>query len=112
MGEPALKGLTDHVIKQLSTPEINSGMLVVILSLLAHLLYTLGGISVASRETPNNSLVGMLSNSSMTVRVKTILALQTQAEVDASSANNLLLCGLTTLRALRETVFVEKGSFD
>ncbi|BBN09583.1 HEAT repeat-containing protein 5 [Marchantia polymorpha subsp. ruderalis] len=109
MGEPAQKGLTDHLIKQLSTPEINSGMLVVILRSLAHLLSTLGEVSVASRETLDNSLVGMLSNSSMAVRVEAALALRALAEVDASSANNLLSCGLTTLRALRETVSVEKG---
>lgn len=42
------------------------------------------------------------------VRVEAALALRALAEVDASSANNLLSCGLTTLRALRETVSVEK----
>ncbi|KAL2632357.1 hypothetical protein R1flu_017043 [Riccia fluitans] len=109
MGEPAQKGLTDHLIKQLSAPDTNSGMLVVILRTLSHLLSTLGEVSVASRETLDNCLVGMLSNSSLAVRVEAALALRTLAEVDASSANNLITFGLTTLRALRETVSVEKG---
>jgi hypothetical protein len=53
--------------------------------------------------------VQTLSNSSMAVRVEAALTLRALAEVDPACANNLLSCGVTSLRALRETLVVEKG---
>lgn len=44
------------------------------------------------------------------VRVEAALTLRALAEVDPTCANNLLSCGVTTLRALREIVVVEKVS--
>lgn len=38
------------------------------------------------------------------------LTLRALAEVDPTCANNLLSCGVTTLRAIREIVVVEKVS--
>lgn len=42
------------------------------------------------------------------VRVEAALTLRALAEVDPACANNLLSCGVTSLRALRETLVVEK----
>ncbi|CAM6093367.1 unnamed protein product [Calypogeia fissa] len=109
MGESTQKQFTDHLIQQVSAPDINPAMLVVILRTLSHLLATLGEISETGHDALDNSLVTMLSNPSRVVRVEAALVLRTLAEVDATSANNILSCGVTTLRALRETVAVEKG---
>lgn len=49
-----------------------------------------------------------LSTSTLQVRVEAALTLRALAEVDPTCANNLLSCGVTTLRALREIVVVEK----
>lgn len=38
------------------------------------------------------------------------LTLRALAEVDPTCANNLLSCGVTTLRAIREIIVVEKVS--
>jgi len=42
--------------------------------------------------------------------VEAALTLRALAEVDPTCANNLLSCGVTTLRAIREIVVVEKVS--
>jgi hypothetical protein len=42
--------------------------------------------------------------------VEAALTLRALAEVDPTCANNLLSCGVTTLRAIREIVIVEKVS--
>ncbi|XP_024396231.1 protein SWEETIE isoform X4 [Physcomitrium patens] len=109
MGEPAQKEFTFLLTKELSGPDNSSPRLIAILRTIAYLLVTLGEVSLACREALDNSLVETLSNPSIAVRVEAALTLRALAEVDPTCANNLLSCGVTTLRAIREIVVVEKG---
>lgn len=109
MGEPAQKEFTFLLTKELSGPDNSSPRLIAILRAIAYLLVTLGEVSLACREALDNSLVETLSNPSIAVRVEAALTLRALAEVDPTCANNLLSCGVTTLRAIREIVVVEKG---
>ncbi|KAH9566013.1 hypothetical protein CY35_04G109200 [Sphagnum magellanicum] len=109
MGEPAQKEFTLLLTRELFGSDNSSPRLVVILRTVAHLLITLGEVSLACREALDDSLVQTLSNSSMAVRVEAALTLRALSEVDPACANNLLSCGVTSLRALRETLVVEKG---
>ncbi|XP_057828164.2 protein SWEETIE isoform X1 [Cryptomeria japonica] len=109
MSEPTQKEFMILLAKQLCLPDTSPSMLVVTLRTLSHLLTTLGEVSLDSKEILDNSLVETLSNSSLPVRVEAALTLRTLAEVDPSCVGGLISYGVTTLRALRETVAIEKG---
>ncbi|KAI5062512.1 hypothetical protein GOP47_0023051 [Adiantum capillus-veneris] len=109
MSEPAQKEFLTLLTKQLSSADTGSSMLVVILRTISHLLTVLGEVPTVAREALENLLVVTLSNSIMAVRVETALTIRALTEVDPSCANNLMSFGVTTMRALRETVAIERG---
>eukprot|EP00250_Pteridium_aquilinum_P004108 c14345_g1_i1 orf=134-6829(+) len=109
MSEPAQKEFLTLMTKQLSLADTSSSMLVVILRTISHLLAVLGEVPNAAREALENLLVVTLSNSTMAVRVETALTIRALTEVDPFCANSLMSFGVTTIRALRETVAIERG---
>lgn len=109
MSEPAQKEFLTLMTKQLSLADTSSSMLVVILRTISHLLVVLGEVPSAAREALENTLVVTLSNPTMAVRVETALTIRELTEVDPFCANSLMSFGVTTIRALRETVVIEKG---
>lgn len=109
MSEPTQKEFMILLAKQLCLPDTSPSMLVVTLRTLSHLLTTLGEVPLDSKEVLDNSLVAILSNSSIPVRVEAALTLRTLSEVDPTCAGGLISYGVTTLYALRETVAIEKG---
>ncbi|MCO5556472.1 hypothetical protein L7F22_010021 [Adiantum nelumboides] len=109
MNEPAQKEFLLLLTNQLSLADTSSSMLVVILRTVSHLLNVLGEVPPAAREALENLLVETLSNFTMAVRVETALTIRALTEVDPSCANNLMSFGVTTIRALRETVAIERG---
>lgn len=109
MSEPTQKDFMILLAKQLCLPDTSPSMLVVTLRTLSHLLTTLGEVPSDSKEVLDNSLVAILSNSSIPVRVEAALTLRTLSEVDPTCAGGLISYGVTTLHALRETVAIEKG---
>jgi hypothetical protein len=109
MGEVAQRELTTQLIKQLPAAEACAPMLIVMLRTLAHLLDVLGEVSLSTREALDATLTAILNNPSGAVRVETALTIRALALVDPGCVNGMMYCGVTLMRALRESVAGARG---
>eukprot|EP00850_Spirogloea_muscicola_P013780 SM000095S24994 [mRNA] locus=s95:314510:331395:- [translate_table: standard] len=109
MGEAAQKELTVILTKQLGALDNSPPALIVTLRLLSYLLETLGEVPISTRESLDEHLLNNLGHSSAAVRVEAARALRSLAMVDPACATGLMSVGITSLRALRESVAVMKG---
>eukprot|EP00850_Spirogloea_muscicola_P019748 SM000198S05319 [mRNA] locus=s198:160554:177251:+ [translate_table: standard] len=109
MGEAAQKELTVTLTKQLGALDNSPPALVVTLRLLSYLLETLGEVPISTRESLDEHLLNNLGHTSVAVRVEAARALRSLALVDPACATGLMSVGITSLRALRESVAVMKG---
>eukprot|EP00850_Spirogloea_muscicola_P003098 SM000012S25360 [mRNA] locus=s12:661062:677919:- [translate_table: standard] len=109
MGEATQKELTVTLTKQLGALDNSPPALVVTLRLLSYLLETLGEVPISTRESLDEHLLNNLGHSSAAVRVEAARALRSLAMVDPACATGLMSVGITSLRALRESVAVMKG---
>ncbi|GBG62555.1 hypothetical protein CBR_g31193 [Chara braunii] len=109
MSESAERELSSLLVKELSVADNSTSMLIVTLRVLTHLLKTLGEVTAEAKVAFDESLTKVLSHPSEMVRVEAALTVRALAVADPTSVHGLMSCGLTALRALRDSATVEKG---
>ncbi|XP_039843667.1 protein SWEETIE-like isoform X8 [Panicum virgatum] len=108
MTEPTQREVLVFLGRKLESSNYTAPMRVATLRILSYLLRSLGEVPAEFKDVLDNTVVAALSHSSAHVRVEAALTLRALAEVDPTCVGGLVSYGVTTLRALRETVSFDK----
>ncbi|XP_072983205.1 protein SWEETIE isoform X2 [Typha latifolia] len=110
MTEPTQRSFLVLLGRKLESSDCIPPMRVAILRILSYLLISLGEVPAEFKDVLDNTVVAALSHSSLHVRVEAALTLRALAEVDPTCVGGLISYGVTTLHALRESAFFDKGN--